>query len=90
MTSCGKIDTTFNMNDVSIELKPDEWLMPRVSTYIVDNFQSVQIVQVTKKWWQFWIPETMYLYSTIEKRKKKTKKKLPMVKTDSANLDACF
>jgi hypothetical protein len=75
------------MNDVSIELKKDEWLMLRVSTYIVNNFQSLQRVQLTKKWWQFWIPKEMYLYSTIEKT---TKKKLPVVKTDSANLDACF
>lgn len=61
------------MNDCATELKEDEWLMPRVSTFIVNNFQSVQRVQVTKKWYQFWIPKEMYLYSTIEKRKKKTK-----------------
>ena len=54
------------MND-SVELKDDEWLMHRVSTFIVNNFQSMQRVPVTKKWYQFWIPSEMYLYSTIEK-----------------------
>ena len=61
-----------NMND-AMELKEDEWLMPRVSTFIVNNFQSMQRVPVTKKWYQFWIPKEMYLYSTIEKKKKKRK-----------------
>ena len=60
------------MND-AMELKEDEWLMPRVSTFIVNNFQSMQRVPVTKKWYQFWIPKEMYLYSTIEKKKKKRK-----------------
>jgi hypothetical protein len=58
------------MND-SVELKDDEWLMHRVSTFFVDNFQSMQRVPVTKKWWQFWIPKEMLLYSTIEKMERR-------------------
>jgi hypothetical protein len=61
-----------NMND-AMELKKDEWLMPRVSTFIVNNYQCMQRVPVTKKWYQFWIPKEMYLYSTIEKKRKKIK-----------------
>ena len=56
------------MND-SIELKKDEWLMPRVSTYNVYDFQAIQSVPVTKRWYQFWIPKEMFIYTTIEKRK---------------------
>ena len=60
-----------NMNDVSVELKKNEWLMPRVSTYNVYNFQCIQRAPVTKKWYQFWIPKEMFIYTTIEKKKKK-------------------
>jgi len=75
------------MND-SIELKKDEWLMPRVSTYNVYDFQAIQRAPVTKRWYQFWIPKEMFIYTTVEKRKKTIK--LPIVRTDSANLDASF
>jgi hypothetical protein len=58
-----------NMND-SIELKKDEWLMPRVSTYNVYDFQAIQRAPVTKRWYQFWIPKEMFIYTTIEKKKR--------------------
>jgi hypothetical protein len=56
------------MSNTSMQVPEGYQIVTRVGYRIPDTFHSLQAARVTgRKWWQFWLPETVNIYMTVEK-----------------------
>ena len=56
------------MSNTSMQVPEGYQIATRVGYRIPDTFHSLQAARVTgRKWWQFWLPETVNIYMTVEK-----------------------
>jgi hypothetical protein len=56
------------MSNTSMQAPEGYQIVTRVGYRIPDTFHSLQAARVTgRKWWQFWLPETVNIYMTVEK-----------------------
>lgn len=55
------------MNEM--ELPKGHKIVTRAAYKIPDKFHSIQAVYLTdRKWWQFWLPKTINIYCTVERK----------------------